>query len=164
MGISRQTLNAWMAVDDCANEIRMWIDDRKFPIDAAKLMRTLKKEGQKLIVDKYRHKDKVFLPELRASVENIHKRYPQFKLKSLYAPAKRSTKGMGSAKRTWIRSLSIPDLEEKIQYYEEEIKRKKEEINAAIPIIAKILGNRKLKLALPSDTMMYLDTFAKEEM
>jgi len=160
-GISRQTLENWLSVSDCIQEIRMLIDAGKFPLNAVKLITTLKREGQVFILDKFRAYKKVTGSELRSAIEAIHHYHLEYVAHSLKIPVMR---GPSTEHRSGVfgSNLSIVDLEKRISDREKEIEFMRREILRSKILIQSILTDAKLRAILPGDTLKKFDTFSKE--
>jgi len=161
-GVSLTTLDRWLAVSDCSQEIKMLIDNGVFPVTSIKLINTLKSEGQLRVVEKFRDRSKVSAKELEHFIRHIHRYSPDLVKKSLNTATKRPYK---SRKRfsDFDSKLSLPEIEAKIREKDKEITFMRKEILRAKPLINAILKNGKLRLALPGNTLRDLELFKRED-
>jgi len=166
-GVKERAARIWMAVNDCSEEVQMFIDDGKFPVDAGGLLRSLKPQGQMLIVDKFRNRPKVAMNELKTAVSNIHRRHPHLIKVSLskVTQSKKPRDHKKVERKAYGRNvgMSIADLEQKILEYERDITFMRREILRSAPIIKKICKSGKIRLALPGDVLKRFDVFLSED-
>ena len=162
-GVSASAAKLWMAVNDCTDEIQMFIDDGKFPLDSSKLIKSLKPAGQMMVASKFRDRPRVSLGELKTFIKKIHQRHPEhirLPLKSNKpAPTRRKVERKAYGRYT---DFSLPELESKIVELEKEITFMRREIIRAIPIIEAICKNGKLRLALPGNSLKKFESFLME--
>lgn len=161
-GISRKTLESWLSVSDCIQEIKMFIDSGKFPLNAVQLITTLKREGQVIIIDKFRDYKKVTAKELRSTIEGIHRYHPDFIAKSLKVGIRTYSSKIHRS-NVFGSNLNIVELEKKISDRTKEIDFMRREIIASKAIIRAILAEGKLRSMLLGDTLKKFDTFARED-
>jgi ParB/RepB/Spo0J family partition protein len=164
-GVTENSARGWMAVSDCNEEIQMFIDDGKFPVDSGRFLRTLKPRGQLVIAEKFRDRPKITFEELKKAVKKIHTRHPDMIKVSFDRIGRRKVKDHRRELTKYgrnIRTLSIAEMEKQLADIEKEITFMRKEIFRATPFIRKLSNNGKLRLALPGDTMRNFDVFLSE--
>lgn len=165
-GVTRNGLKSWMAVNDCSEEIKMFIDDGKFPVDAGRLIKSLKPSGQVMVANKFRDRPKVSMPELRQHIKVIHRRHPEaVKISMRKASKGRAVKPHTNERKAYGRfsNMSLSEMEDKISTYENEITFMMREILRAKPIIQRMCRNGKIRLALPGTTLKRFEDFLSED-
>lgn len=165
-GVSTSSAKGWMAVNDCSEEIQMFIDDGKFPVDSGRYIRVLKPAGQMIVTNTFRDRPRVTLSELRKLITKIRHKHPEY-IKVGAAPAKSKVRRKKDKREVKsyarFRNLSLHELESKIESCDKEITFMKREIIRARPIIQQICSKGKLRLALPGDTLRKFDLFLAEK-
>lgn len=162
-GVTPSAAKNWLAVNDCSEEIKMFIDDGKFPIDSGRMINSLKPSGQAMVANKFRERPKVALAELQSFIRGIHNKYPEhirIPLKTRTrtragSPYERSSYGR-------YRNMSIAELETKIDDLDKELVFMRREIIRATPIIRAICKNGKIRLLLPGDSLRKFESFLTE--
>ena len=163
-GVTERTLYNWMSISDCGAEIRMMIDNGKFPVTASRLLATLKNDGQKHILDRFRDRQKVTYKELYYAVRTVHSKSPLLVRKPFSEMKRKVPKNRANRpRRSTLKGMSLVDVEARIQEKEREITFMNRETIRAKELIMSILKIKKLRALLPSRTLYRFEVFTREE-
>ena len=166
-GTTEQTMKKWLSVADCAQEIRMLIDNKKFPLSATRLIHKLSKKGQMALIRHFMGRTRVSVDDIRNWIERLDDSDASYlknpkrsqtairrhKVKRIFETFKES-KAIGE---------SITDIEERISEITAEVDTMKEAVRYARPVVARILTNKDTREGLPKAIRRDFEIFAQEE-
>lgn len=160
LGRNVKTINSWLSVADCSEEIQMLINNGRWPIRAGLWLSSLSSEGQAELLAELRDRERVSVEELRTRIRGIQEEEPETVRKPTVSVARRPYKKRRTTVRAdYIKNMSLPDILGKIEEVKKETEFMRREIIAARKPIESILSNKKLVRKIPNDALQKFRLF-----
>jgi ParB/RepB/Spo0J family partition protein len=167
-GRSESALRVLMNISSCDEEIRMRIDNRTFPIVAAKLASKLSRKGQRSMLHYFYGRSKVSADEISNWINRLDPVRDTDLFKDVVKSQKAKKRSYAKrVSRTYSKSSaigqSITDAESSLEDVRKEIRYIRDGIRHARPIVEFSLNNKKFMKMLPSGVVSDFKQFAEIE-